>query len=291
MQNSVFLPYATAILLSSVGLVPNAVAQPERAIQQQRAAERAQAEREREAAETRRESLAEDLERAREQMAEAAREVARLSAEFAAPFIGDMSKQWRFAGQRALLGLNPEDTELGVRVAGVSPNGAAAAAGLTVGDVIVEIEGAALADPRVTERGDQSPSELLLAQMENVEPGARVALKVSRDAQERDVVVQTRERNSGFGFDYDFGFDGAQGPSPRVWTGMFFNSNPWRAMQLVTLTPQLGSYFGAEKGILVVRGPGSDALVLQDGDVILDIGGREPATPEHAVRILASFEE
>ncbi|HLF12467.1 MAG TPA: hypothetical protein VJA26_14795, partial [Gammaproteobacteria bacterium] len=105
------------------------------------------------------------------------------------------------------------------------------------------------------------------------------------------VVVQTRERNSGFGFDYDFGFDGAQGPSPRVWTGMFFNSNPWRAMQMVTLTPQLGSYFGAEKGILVVRGPGNDALGLEDGDVILDIGGREPATPEHAVRILASFEE
>jgi S1-C subfamily serine protease len=60
---------------------------------------------------------------------------------------------------------------------------------------------------------------------------------------------------------------------------------------MVTLTPELGSYFGAEKGILVVRGPDSDALGLQDGDVILDIGGREPATPEHAVRILASFEE
>ena len=27
-----------------------------------------------------------------------------------------------------------------------------------------------------------------------------------------------------------------------------------------------------------------------DGDVILDIGGREPNSPEHALRILASFE-
>jgi type II secretory pathway component PulC len=31
-------------------------------------------------------------------------------------------------------------------------------------------------------------------------------------------------------------------------------------------------------------------LRLQDGDVILDIGGREPTTPEHAMRILASFQ-
>ena len=61
-------------------------------------------------------------------------------------------------------------------------------------------------------------------------------------------------------------------------------------MQLVTLTPALGKYFGTDKGLLVVRGPESAALGLRDGDVILDIGGREPTTPEHAMRILGSFE-
>ena len=40
--------------------------------------------------------------------------------------------------------------------------------------------------------------------------------------------------------------------------------------------------------------PSRDAVhgptLLRDGDVILDIGGREPQTPQHAMRILASFE-
>ena len=48
-------------------------------------------------------------------------------------------------------------------------------------------------------------------------------------------------------------------------------------MQLVTLTPGSG-YFGT-RGLLVVRGPGTDSLRLQDGGVILDIGGREPTSP------------
>jgi S1-C subfamily serine protease len=61
-------------------------------------------------------------------------------------------------------------------------------------------------------------------------------------------------------------------------------------MQLVPLTAALGTYFGTSKGLLVVRGPESDVLGLRDGDVILDIGGREPTTPEHAIRILGSFE-
>ena len=79
-------------------------------------------------------------------MEEAARKVAELSAQFAAPYTREMTRQWRYRTRRAMLGLNPEDTELGVRVAGVSPNGPAAAAGIEVGDVILEIDGAALAD-------------------------------------------------------------------------------------------------------------------------------------------------
>ena len=234
--------------------------------------------------------MQEDLKRARDEMEAAAREVARLSMEFAEPFAREMTAKWGAFGHRARLGLNPEDTELGVRVAGVTPNGAAAEAGIEVGDVIVEIDGAALADPRVTNRGKQGPSELLFAQMGNVEPGETVSLKILRDGQEREVEIKTREHGQPY-------FDGlpipplpalpAMPPNPRV----FVFTNRWRDMQLATLTPELGSYFGAQEGLLVVRGPESDALGLQDGDVILDIGGRKPTSPEHAIRILSSFEE
>src|SRR5690606_24898676 len=63
----------------------------------------------------------------------------------------------------------------------------------------------------------------------------------------------------------------------------------WDTMQLVTLTPQLGQYFGTESGILVLRAPADESLGLRDGDVILDIGGRVPTSPEHTMRILDSF--
>jgi len=62
-------------------------------------------------------------------------------------------------------------------------------------------------------------------------------------------------------------------------------------MQLVMLTSGLGSYFGTTKGLLVLRAPEDAALQLKDGDVILDIGGREPTSPEHAMKILGSFQK
>jgi len=59
-------------------------------------------------------------------------------------------------------------------------------------------------------------------------------------------------------------------------------------MELATLTPQLGRYFGTEKGVLVVRAPKD--FKLEDGDVILAIDGREPSSGSHATRILSSYQ-
>src|SRR5690606_33235246 len=84
--------------------------------------------------------------------------------------------------------------ERGVLVAGVSPNGPAAAAGIAVGDTIVAMDDASLAVPRSSATGRQSPSELLFAQMANVDPGESVTLRVlAQDGAERDVTVVARE--------------------------------------------------------------------------------------------------
>ena len=56
------------------------------------------------------------------------------------------------------------------------------------------------------------------------------------------------------------------------------------------MTPELGRYFGTDEGLLLVRAPEDESLGLIDGDVILEIGGRKPSSPEHAMRILGSFE-
>jgi hypothetical protein len=233
-------------------------------------------------------TLERELERARDEMAEAAREVGRLSAELSAPVIRDVQRRFRYAGQRAMLGVNIEDTDAGVRVRGVTPSGPAAAAGIQVGDTIVAIDGAALK----AAGSSQSATEALLSQLANVDPGEDVKLRVLHDGKERDVTVKAREVEPGqfFGWAGPQALQAPQFPKGFPFVGSWFRMNAWSSMQLATLTPDLGAYFGTDKGLLVVRAPGDAALKLRDGDVILDIAGRAPTSPEHALRILGSFE-
>jgi S1-C subfamily serine protease len=64
----------------------------------------------------------------------------------------------------------------------------------------------------------------------------------------------------------------------------------WGDAEFVTVTPGLGRYFGTDKGVLVARAPEDSTLGLQDGDVIVSIGGRQPENGRHAVRILRSYQ-
>ena len=272
---------------------------------QQQAAERAaeeaarraeQAKRNLEAAERQaeqqgnRRDLEDQLKEARREMEEAAREVAQLSQQLSGQYFRGWSGGLRNIGRRSMLGINIEDTEQGVRVAGVSPNGPAADAGIKIGDTITAINGADLTDRRETSGNRaQSPSALLIGQLVNVDPGQEVTLRVLHDGGvQADVKVEARDMGPSV-FVNALPFPPAvPAPPGAPW---FWRADPWADMQLVALTPELGKYFGADKGLLVVRAPGNDQLRLRDGDVILDIGGRAPTSPEHALRILASFQE
>jgi len=61
-------------------------------------------------------------------------------------------------------------------------------------------------------------------------------------------------------------------------------------MEIVPLTKRLGSYFGTDEGLLIVRAPKNEDLELQDGDVIQSIDGRKPTSVNHALRILGSYQ-
>jgi S1-C subfamily serine protease len=61
-------------------------------------------------------------------------------------------------------------------------------------------------------------------------------------------------------------------------------------MELVSLSPGLGRYFGTDEGLLIVRAPDNEEIGLEDGDVIRMIGTRKPNDPGHAMRILRSYE-
>jgi hypothetical protein len=65
--------------------------------------------------------------------------------------------------------------------------------------------------------------------------------------------------------------------------------DPLGGMSLAPLSERLGSYFGTQEGVLVVRA-GTDApFGLQDGDVILSVDGRTPINEQHAVGIFRSY--
>ncbi len=231
------------------------------------------------------------LQDAQRRLEDAAREVAELSGEAA----GDGAfRQFEYllpAPRRAMLGVNiggAEPNGGGVRVDSVSPGGPAAEAGVKAGDVIVAIE----AQPVTTGR------ELVRA-MESIEPGEKVELGLKRDGKPLKLAVEPRPLDRMFiaGTPAVRAVPAlpAVAALPRIEAlpfdaEMHWLLGGWGEAEFVTLTPRLGRYFGADKGVLVARAPDDASLGLQDGDVIVSIGGREPQNGPHAMRILRSYQ-
>ena len=66
--------------------------------------------------------------------------------------------------------------------------------------------------------------------------------------------------------------------------------SPLARLELAPLNSDLGQYFGASEGVLVISAPPDSALGLKGGDVVLAVDGRRPAGPSHLLRILRSYE-
>jgi S1-C subfamily serine protease len=216
------------------------------------------------------------LETARRNLEQAAQEVARLSSEISTRTMEDFMPM--IEPGRSILGLQVEQAPdgAGARVREVSPGGPAADAGIRPGDVIVALNGTTITR--------SEPSRQVRDIMRGVKPDSRVSVRVTRDGKPRDFTVTARASPSIFATTH--GFD--------IWPGdvqgTFMFHRPLGDLELVTLTPGLGSYFGSDKGVLVVRAPADGALKLQDGDVILAIDGRQPTSGSHATRILSSYQ-
>lgn len=226
------------------------------------------------------------LEAARRRLEEAAHQVAELSTQMSRPFI---EKFAAMAGEpgRAILGVQLEKatgSSPGARVREVSPGGPAAEAGIHAGDVIVALNGNTLSG--------EEPTGQVVDLMREVKPDSKVKVRVLRDAKPREFTVTVRSGPGYFALARgmpDVAF-GPLGPMPPLGPLAPMVRGPFMDMELVTLTPQLGRYFGADKGVLVVRSPAKGAMQLEDGDVILAIDGRQPLSGSHATRILASYQ-
>jgi C-terminal processing protease CtpA/Prc len=233
------------------------------------------------------------LAEARKRLDEAVREVANLSMSLSDDMVPHMRGSFGMVGPpRAVLGINLGQRDNaqggGVEVVSVSPGGAAERAGLKAGDVLTEINGKALqAD------GDNSAREQLLTAMRKVEPGDTVAISYRRDNKvlKSNLVAQAlKDRFFTMAIPPMAGVAGV-GPLPRMPDFVFMRgAGVFGSAELVPMTPKLGQYFGTETGLLVVRAPDDSRLKLEDGDVIVDIDGRTPSSPSHALRILSSYQ-
>lgn len=245
--------------------------------------------------------LAKQMQQAQHEMQQAAQRMAQLSLQMQEPMMARMSRM--FDPKRAVLGVSiAENGEgknaQGVRVLAVTPGGPADQAGLRAGDSITAINGTVFGAS-----AQQSAADALMDFMDKVKPGDTLKLSFVRAGKPHSVTLKAGKLS-----DYSFAFDvpppppvPAAPPVPPAPPAPLLQPNnlralfppgwwgAWGDMQLTQLTPGLGQYFGTDKGLLVVRAPRDAALKLKDGDVILKIGDREPATPAEAMRILYSY--
>ena len=228
---------------------------------------------------------------ARKRLDDAAREVANLSISLSDDVVPYTRTFGRVMGgpPRAVLGINlgPNDDVKGggVEVVSVSPGGAAERAGLKAGDVLTEINGKTLKSS-----DNESAREQLLGEMRKVKPGDTVALSYRRDNKVVKASLVAQALKDHF-FTMAVPPAAGIGPMPRMPNFVFMRGEGvFGSAELVPMTPKLGQYFGTETGLLVVRAPDDSRLKLEDGDVIVDIDGRVPASPSHALRILSSYQ-
>ena len=156
----------------------------------------------------------------------------------------------------------------GVLVRRVVPGSAAEEAGLAEGDVILEVAGRPVRGPRELSRTVSALS-----------PGDALPMKVWRSGQQLALQAFLMERPD----------NRRRGGTsqPRTDLGRL-------GLQLVPLTDQLSSYFGAPGGTLVTRvEPGSTGAIagLAAGDVIVAAGEVEILNGQHLLQVLASRDE
>lgn len=216
------------------------------------------------------------------------------------------------------------DVQAGVQIAGVTPDGAAAKAGLKAGDSLLSVDGKAITGPDADARMANARSML-----GELDTKTLVTIGYARDGREGSVslapqldsrvMVWNQADGPGMGASgpvfIQQGVDGTMviasdsieiehlGTTPGMQTEvmhitrngdcgsgdcsapMLAEAFRWNGLNLASVDAKLGRYFGTDKGVLVLS-TGEDLAGLQAGDVIRKVGGKPVATPREVMDAL-----
>lgn len=223
-----------------------------------------------------------------------------------------------FSSRRARLGVQvspaaPSDS-IGALIQAVTPGGPADKAGIRSGDIILRINGQSLLEGNIkVSRGESAPGLALSLIAAGINAGDSVIVLYQRGLDRKmTTLIAGDEPAWGYspaepfvggwpgdelrqledGPEVRMRMDGPQAtytmrtPMPRV----FMLGSPLADLELAPLNVELGRYFGAADGVLVINVPPDSKLGLKPGDVVLSVDGRRVKIPSQLFRVLQSYD-
>jgi heat shock protein HslJ len=124
------------------------------------------------------------------------------------------------------------------------------------------------------------------ARVVQVQAQTRKLLLLDKDKTVRALLEYRESRPSGSPGMTDRVADTSASPSTSLFDGARASLS---GLSFVTITADIGRYFGTDRGVLVTGAAPLNALTLLEGDVILSVNGRQPVSSDHLQRIVSSY--
>lgn len=270
-----------------------------------------------------------ELDRAQQDFMEARKRVMELRRELGEDAPGNPRREVRIvtAQNQAMIGLVFGEDSNGVFVRAVTPGGGADKAGVRAGDRLIAINGKDVAAAAKAD-SERSPIQAARRLVGRPKDGEAVRLTVTRDGERKDLVA-TAEKRSVFAWSGDGsvpprlrerlrelqGLQGLQGlEGLERLEGIDVDVLVERALERAELSqdmagrrvmmfregahdvrfaavnPDLGKYFGATSGVLVLEQKNDRFAPLVTGDVITSVGGEPVESPIDVTRALRRHE-